>query len=471
MTTFGVRVAINGTEIDCDDIAEIKTSEGGGSFYREADQSTASFKYRTNAHGATFVRTVTIAVEGPYNGTAPAWWHDNGDGTFYHIIFHGTVTGFETNVDPAHVEWVQFAAMSEMQGIFERKARTAAANDSYMRDLTSDIETAHSLTIGNNGTIPTFGDGFPDVDRPAQGPSTNGEWLRMVMAGTGMSIIAEWEGTLTAPELCWRTDRAWVGGQNYRNVYAGRPWEYEYRSVGINWRDFVAKVEVTGEAGNSLSHHGWVRYPNLYNRGPRPPTRIIDVSNGTRYYGTATLSNSFMRDNLGDQTISINSWIDTAAHCEDAAEFLLSHVGEPHLMMNSVAFWPDQLTKSADADPDFTFQDPEDFGMDHANVLVGDYMRSRTAGGNGFDDTDGGAGVNPWGTWPDTVPVNSDVYDLLNYLWQVEIENDSNTSGAVDAYNVRRVAREWTPSGGWHIDVGLEADDTVTITNTANGTD
>lgn len=465
MTTYSIRVAINNTEIDCDQIGLIRTAEGGGSFLKEGALPTCSFVYRTDINNAWGVETITIAVEGPYNGTAPAWWHDNGDGTYYHILFHGPIIGYKASAIDSL--WTEFSAISEMHGLFQRRARTAASNNSYPRTLTSDIETAHSLTIGNNACIPTFGDGFGQVDRPEQRSASNGEWLRNVMAGTGMSIMAEWEGTLTAPELCWRTDRYWVGGLNHRYVYAGRPWLYQYPNTGFNWQDFVARVEVNGETGNTISHHGWVRYPTLRNMGPRPPTKIIDVSDGTRYYGTARLGNSSMRTRLGNVTAQINSWLDTSTRCQNAAEFLLSHVGEPlYPKMFGVTFLPDQLYADAAADATFVggpiAQDPEDFGMDHAGILIGDRMISRALN-EAFDDSDGMGGDNEWGLWPDHCPVNGDVYDNLYACWQAEIENNSTSSGPTDYYNVRTVQREWTPSGGWKISVDLEPDNTVAI--------
>lgn len=475
MTTYGIRIAINGSEIDDfvegdnaswdTKIGEIKTTEGGGSFLREAQQATCSFVANIPEILAPLMRTITIAVEGPYTASAPSYWNDNGDGTFYRIIFHGPIVasklvGFTENL-------VQFDAISEMQTLYERRAQLASTNNTGPRALCTDIETAHSLTILNaNPMVPTAAD-FYNMDRPAQGSASNGDWLRTATAPLGMTITGDWEGTIDAPELAWRTDYQWFTGGNYEIIKAGRPWNYVYSDIGITWRDFVARIEVNGETGNSISHYGFVRYPNW--NGPRPPTRIIDVRNGTRYWGRASLDNGTVRSRLGFQEASIGSWIDTAAECEAAAKRLMRHQGEPsYLKMNKVGWWPDQVAADAATDP-LVDPDPEDIGMVHACVMLGDQMAGRQSG-EAFDDSNGIGGDNAYGTWPDHCPVSSDRYDLLEALWNVQIENNGSTSGIVDYYTIRTISREWTPTGGWWIEVGLEPDGLVSVTSSSNGT-
>lgn len=465
MSTYTLRVAINGEETDTlveGDNADwdcklgyIRISGGGGSFLREAANLQCTFNAYIPSNVAPLVRTITVAVQGP--ATNPeSYWHDNGDGTYYRIVFHGTVNS--SKVSRIGQGFVQFVAMDEMQGLFERRAHTALSNNSGPRTLTNDIESAHSITVNNgNPMIPQAAD-FYNLDRPKQESASNGEWLRTAMAGTGMSIVGEWEGTITAPELCWRTDRNWSpsGGGNYSFLcVAWRPWEYSYPDVGTVWRDFVARVEVNGEVGNSLTHHGYVRYSSLRHMQPRQPTKIVDVSNGTRYWGRADLASAGMRNKLGNQTASFASWIDTAAECEDAAKFIARHVGEPSYMrMNRVGFSPDRLHASADADTGFT-EDVDDFGMYHAVLMLGDQIEVR--GHGNFGDDNGLGGDNTGGLWPDSCPEGSDTYDELQALWEPTLDSDSNPV-TPQYHNVRTIIREWTPSAGWNMEVGLEPD-------------
>jgi hypothetical protein len=356
-----------------------------------------------------------------------------------------------------------------MQGLYERRDRVAAATNSGPRALCTDMAAG----VGNASLVPAAGD-FYTMDRPKQGPTPNGDMLRTATACLGMTILGEWEGTIDSPDLLWRPDYNWSNDVSYYNSLGfWRPWIYEYADVGTVFGDYVAEVEVTGETGNSIYHYGYQLTVGPWGQPVQPP-KIVDVRNGTRYWGTAQLADAGMRLNVGNQTLSVASWIDTAAQCEDAAQRLLKHVGEPtHLNMRKIGYFPDQLWYDADNDPAFTY-DVDDYAMDHACVKIGDTVQSRgfTGDGDSFDDSDGLGDVNNGGFWPDHCPVDSPTYNDLYVLWNNALSNGEDVSLNVTSYyTVRAIQREWTPSAGWRMELGLEHDNTVPVPDTAHGTD
>lgn len=473
---YTIRVAINGSETDTTveadsaswltKIGEVRSFEGGGSFTREANHATLSFKLRIPQNLSWAVNTVTIAVQGPA-ASPSSWFTSAGGGQYYRVVFHGSVNAIR-GVDVG-TGMIEFQAISEMQGLYERRAHTAQDNNSGPRDLTTAIETAHSLTIAGTSVVPESTD-FYNLDRPAQGGAANGQWLRNVMAGTGMTLVAEWDGPITAPALRWRTDYPWFSGGNFNNITAGRPWSYIYLDHGTVWRDFVARVEVNGASGQTLSYDGWVRYPQLGNIGPRPSTQIITVADGTRYYGYGRLGSSAMRAAVSQTELSINSWIDTAAECETAAKWILRHMGEPtYLKINRMGYYPDYLWREADADPLYD-PDPDNVFLDHAAVMLGDQFVSREFGNDLFDNSNLIGPDNSYGTWPTVCPPGSDRYDDLFALWNPTLTNNGVSSGQVQLQTVRTLARTWNPSSGWYVEVGLEPSETVAVADSGHGT-
>lgn len=485
-TRYGLRVAINGSENDTHGnawvrrMAKIKTSEGGGSFTQEASLVVLDFDLKVSLLEAATIRTICVAIECPIDDVATHGvqsWHLVGAGPkWYQIIFNGAVTAFAATKGPNGDDgWCSFGCQSEMAAFFQRRARKAAENNIGPWDVADDLNTAASAGIRFlDECVPRKAD-FYTLDVPDQKSASNGEWLRTAMAGTGMSLTADWDNTITSPRLCWHTDYAWpndipsggapVAGTmlNYSFINAGRPWLYEYSAVGRDFGDYFARIEVNGETGNTLSHAGWVRYPNLRHMGHRQPTKIIDISNGTRFYGWARQISSTTRTELSNSLFQVNTWIDSGAGCETAAQYLMNRTGEPDFIrMNRVGWWPDQLYNDAISDPDWDdvggSNTVNDYAADHAMVMLGSTIWARNnsgvSGAGAFDDTDGAGGVNVFGTWPAKAggAVQGDsgaLYDDLESIWTY------NTSGEA-AYGVRSIWREWTPAGGWHIEVALE---------------
>lgn len=430
MTVYTLRVAINGSETDgsveadsaswLTKVASVRMTDGGGSRLNPPQQAGCTLTLHVPIALAYRIADVTIAVEGPYSGTIPAWLTSAGGGRYYRVVFNGPVT----SVRPAGgigEALVQVDAVSEMQTLFERRAHTAASNNSGCRSLCNDIETAHSISINENTSVPQAADTY-QLDRPAQKDATNGEWLKKLMAGHGYWITAEWDGPITAPVLCWRTDYPWTTGR-WQQVRAGRPWKYVYEDYGTTWQDFLARIEVDGED-----------------------------SGGTKYYGWARLANSTSRAQLGFQEAKLSTWIDTATQCQNAARRLIRRQGDPdYLRMMRVGIpleicWADANTASG-----YT-EDEDKVFMGHACLMTGDQLLSRSSGGQAWS----GIPSNTAGSWPARAPVNGLVYKDLEALWRPAIEN--TTSVVADAFTVRGITREWLPNTGWYITVDLDPD-------------
>ena len=428
---YTLKVAINGSETDINvegdtaswltKVGDVKVTDGGGSWHSPPQQAGCTIRVNVPISLAPLIRTVTIAVVGPYSGTIPAWLTETstGSGRYYRVIFHGPVT----SVQPAAAigdDGVLVNAISEMQTLFERRAHTAASNNSGCRSLCNDIETAHSITINENTSIPQAADTY-QLDRPAQKDATNGEWLKTLMAGHGYWITAEWDGPIDSPQLCWRTDYPWTSGR-WQQVRAGRPWKYVYEDYGFTWQDFVARVEVDGTD-----------------------------SAANKYYGWARLNDSTVRSQLGNQEVRFSSWIDSATQCQTAARKLIRQQGEPYLKMLRVGIPLEICYRDAATAAGYT-EDEDKVFMGHACLMLGDQLLSRSSGSNSWDNTS-----NTAGSWPSgKAATGSIVFSDLSSLWEVNIVN--TTTDKADNYTVRGIAREWEPSGGWYITVDLEPD-------------
>lgn len=439
--TYTMRVAINGSETDVDvendsaswltKVGSVRITDGGGSWHSPPQQAGATLTVHVPISLAPFIRTVTIGVEGPYSGTIPAWLTAAGTGTgrYYRVVFHGPVV----SVRPAGAigqAVIQIDAISEMQTLFERRAKTTATNNTGPRTLCNNIATAHSLTIGSNTSVPDAAGSY-QIDRPDQKDATNGEWLKTNMAGLGYWITAEWDGPITAPALQWRTDYPWTSGR-WQQVRAGRPWKYVYEDYGTTWKDFAARIEVDGV--NSA---------------------------GTKYYGWARLNSGTVRAQLGYQEIKVSTWIDSASQCQTAAELAIRHQGRPtYLKMFRVGIPLEVCHLDAAADSGYT-EDEDKVFMGHACLMPGDQLLARTSGGQDW------VTPNTAGEFPPFYPVGTGSVDDLLALWQPQIIN--TTGNYADNFTVRSVVREWEPFGGWYLQVDLDPDALANIVGGDSG--
>lgn len=423
-----ILIAINGeltdTTVENDSatwdtkVGRVRMRGGGGSWWRPTQPHVCQIDMDIAANHAWLVRTVTIAVKAnTAMATPPTGTIDDE----YRIVFHGEV---QQSKGSPHVNAgpVQLDAVDEMSGLMNRRARTAAVNNSGIRALLTDIETAHGLTMNGGTAFPSSAD-FPNLDRPKQKGQSNGAWLRLATAGTGINVTSEWDTSITAPDLRWRPD--WFDFDYSASVdinrlwywNAGHPWLLEYDDVGIRYADYVATVNIDGED-----------------------------SAGAEYYGYARLATAATRKALGNREVNITSWMDTAADCQKHARRLLAHVGDPiHARMYRLTVRPEKVHEAMTADAIFDADTILENAFRAGALLPGDQISARDP----FGDTN-----LDFGDWPSG---SSALQTRLSTLWFPEMKDGSGVGTTADGlHNIRTVEREWTPDGGWICTYGVE---------------
>jgi hypothetical protein len=189
------------------------------------------------------------------------------------------------------------------------------------------------------------------------------------------------------------------------------PWVWEYLDSGIDWQDFVARVNLTGED-----------------------------SGGTRYYGWARLAASAMRNKLGNRDVNITTYIDNAANLQTAARRLLAYVGEPgYLLLKQIRVSVELLYATHDA---AATADPEAEAFTAAALFPGDKINFGAP------------------TYPATLSAQREAD--LDTLWQPTVA-DNGTGGTITDFTVKTVTREWNPTGGWFVTYGIEPDPTAAL--------
>lgn len=418
----------NDTALWATKCGNVKINGGGGSWWRTSEPSKARLDILIPARLAHKVRTVTIAVKSAatLTGTIPT----GTIGSSYRIVFHGDVQSIRATADPNGA--VEIDAVDEMSGLMNRRARTAASPNTGIRALLTDIETAHTLTMNGGTTFPSSAD-FPNLDRPAQKGISNGVWLRTALAGTGINMAAEWETSITAPALMWRPDyfdtlySASVATTRQWTWEAVHPWSYVYTDIGIQWQDFIARVNLDGE--NAA---------------------------GTQYYGWAKLSDTAVRAKLAQRENNQTTWMDNAADLQKYARRLLAHVGEPNWLKINQVTLPIEKLYSLYLSEGFVDADIEAFTA--AAMMPGDQIDWRDP----FDNTNA---LAP--DWPAVAPDGGDLYDNLLALWYVTVE-DNGVTNASGRHIIRSITREWTPNGGWFVTYGLDPYSQLTGTDIAS---
>jgi hypothetical protein len=433
LTSNGIRIAINGSETDVDvendaaswttKIGNVKHLIGGGSWWRDPQPGVASLDVLVPLKLAHKIRTVTIAVTCiPNLAVPPTGVIGAGAANSYRIIFHGDVQAIKGK--PAAGDTiVQVEAISEMSGLMNRKARTAASNNSGIRELLNDIETAHSLTMSGETYFPTIAQGFPNCDRPAQKGNSNGVWIRKQLAGTGVNMSEDWETSITAPALMWRPD--WQDEEYFTFSATARvwqtempyPWLYSYPDTGMQYRDFVARVNVEGE-----------------------------TSAGVEHYGYAQLSTSGKRLSVGQRDISVDTWIDTPTECQTQARRLMAYQAEPdYLKMRQVTYNTEHLYRVY-TDDSYTDAEAQYALISLAGGMPGDTLIKRNPFGNSHADAQ---------NWPAHAPAAGTLYDTLDQMWD-PVLTYAAVSADTEKHVIRTIMRSFTPQGGWDVTLGVE---------------
>lgn len=427
MTTFTIRVAINGSETDTDvendsaswltKVGNVRTAGGGGSPVRSAAQWACSFDLKVPIAAAPNVRTITVAVQGPWTPAVPDWAVDVTGNKAYRIVFHGPVHSVQGGLLDGYL---RFEALDEMWNLMQRKARCAAAPNTGVQDVLAAIETAHSLTITGNSSFPASTDLFIDgsttmqLDAPAQEDTLNGAFIATALAGTCVNMSSEWDGTITSPELYWRPDYFYPGVNDARmaDFYLGRPWLLGYPDCGYSYQDFASRYTVNGEG-----------------------------SGGTRYYGWARLDAAADRNRLGNRELSLTGMWDAETRCKAAALTVLSATGYPSSLL------PYQVTVPVDAYSSGLVGwsgDEEATAWYMATLMLGDTIEYQISGDPYYE--------------AETSHMPTARADDLKSMFITNVDNAGPGSGygvVVDRWHVRTLVREWNPGSGWLLTVGL----------------
>ncbi len=433
----GIKIAVNGSETDVDVVNDsaswtakagnVRISGGGGSWIREGQPFTAQVDFAVPIHLANLVRTVTIAVtlEASTASSLPT-------GTIvatppYRVVFHGDAIAIKGN--PSN-DIVQIDFASEMSGLLGRRARTAAAPNTGIRTLLSAIESAHSLSMNGSDTVPSDAH-YYQCDAPAQQDSSNGEHIRTMLAGSGINMSEEWELQITSPTLRWRPDWYHPAGSVITTRQwtweAGYPWLFAYPDVGIQYRDFLARINVEGTG-----------------------------SGGTRRWAWAQLDLAAQRLRVGHRDTTLSTWIDNTTDLEKAARELIGKQGEPdYVKMNQITLNIDAWYRAFDTQG---AADPEIETWKAAACMLGDVITTRDP----FDNTH-----TDYGNWPAHAPYNGDLYDRLFGLWNTSI-TDNAVTAAVAEWVIRTITREWSAGGGWQVTYGLEPANYIDYTDIAD---
>jgi hypothetical protein len=235
-----------------------------------------------------------------------------------------------------------------------------------------------------------------------------------------MNLAEHWGGTITTPDLWWRPD---FQDADYWTLEQGRiwslqlfyPWLMSYPDVGLQYEDFVARINVEGATSAGVEHYGWAR-----------------------------LFSAADRASVGNRDVTLDTWIDTATECQTQARRLLAYQGEPnHLRIKEMTLNTEHLYQVATDDG---ITGPAAHVFNWAGGMPGDHVVVRSPFGNSHLEAR---------DWPAHAPDGGDLYDTLEALWTPSITYNA-TSATPDRFVVRSYTRTFTPNGGWDVTVGVD---------------
>jgi hypothetical protein len=344
----------------------------------------------------------------------------NGTDSEYVVVFSGTVTSVAGQVGKGIV---QFRAFDDLQGYLTRHDTSGtgiASTYRSPRDVITDLDTLFSWSFNGAAQFPeaTTDTGFLRNVPSSTDKKSFGEIVDTALQGTGVNLTCDWNGPITAPVMRYRPDffyvpddTATISRARCREIAVYRPWLFAYLDYGLQFADFPSKVVLTGRNASSTDIFGWAR-----------------------------LSSATKRNLLGNREQRFECWGQTQAELRDAADNLIGRIGDPEWVRQIQTRIPMDHVYRSHADliagegtaPDYT-----ESLFDLACVMLGDELTS-------FAPVES--------SWP--ALAQGDLYDEVTALWDVTIA-DSGDTAAATAHVVKQVTREWTPSGGWIIDVGL----------------
>ena len=239
-------------------------------------------------------------------------------------------------------------------------------------------------------------------------------------------MTEDWETSISAPALMWRPDFQDntyypITDTNIWEIPLGHPWAYHYGDVGLQYQDFVARVNVEGENAAGTQHYGWAQ---LYSAADRA--------------------------SVGNRDISFSTWIDNATDCQTLARRAIAYQAEPtYMKVNQVTYNSEAMFRDLTVDQGNGKACDADYYTYLATACqVGDLVLVR---GTTF-----GNGSATFRDWPAHAPSGGDLYDTLDALWNPTFVYNATSEGRAETY-VRAVTREFTPNGGWNVTLGVDS--------------
>jgi len=423
VSTYTLRVAINGSETDVDveadsaawtsKISKLKISGGGGGPVKQGRPFGCSFELAVPIDRSIYVRTITVAVEGPWTTTLKGWMTAGATGKAYRVVYHGDVISAKVGLLEGAVE---FDSLDEMYALGERRARVASATGSDIKQLLQDIETAHSLTMSGADQFPDSTTPFMDgstlmlIYRPAQKRTRNADFIANALAGTTVNMTCDWDGPITAPTMRWRPDHYYVDSSisttRRQTLPMPRAQAFGFSDFGYAYNDHAARIDVAG------------------------------ASSTTDYYGWARLDNATDRNALGNRSAGLTGMWNTAARCEQAARTVLGQTVYPSF------YHPFRIDASADHHyqtlagwTGATGESQEATGFHLAACMLGDQIRWLDVLDTGYESYSTALGTQK-------------AADLANVF--------APSFGSVSTFlhDIRTLTRYWTPTGGWILELG-----------------
>lgn len=444
MTTFGIRVAVNGSETDVDvtsdsapwdsKISNVVITAGGGGATRASRYHQLSCDIHLRAAYIAQVRTITIAVQGPFSGTAPAGTIDAGGGERYRVLFHGIVNTIAGGLNDAGVRVV---AQSAIQSQFQQRPTLAAASNTSPYDLAvslaSDVSCIGSTMLPDT-TCTLRGGELIKQYMPAQKGVRVTNMFSAALAGTGVNLVGGFGNTITSPQLLFRPDYfrpgAAIDTSRQETITLARPNLWDVTDLGVSFEDAAAKFVVYGED-----------------------------SGGTRYKGWARFESATDREALGRTEQSLSGWWNTAARCEGAARELLQLTcfpsgPRPYQIRNHIdsysagmAGWGGDGVRNV---------------WVWAAAQVGDLALWQISGDSYYESLTGALGF--------TTARSSDLSAIFSAGPTLGGPNKVGTYWTRQ-WIVRGTRHEWNPIAGWTVDLQLSPDYSTTSLTSSYGSE
>ena len=420
-----MRVAVNGSETDEDveadsapwleKVVNLRISGGGGGPAKRSQPFACSFSLAVPLNDAIKVRTITVAVEGPWTGTLKTWMESDTTDRAYRVVYNGDVVAARCGILSGTVE---FDSLDDMYALGTKRARVTALASTDVYNVLVAIDGG----LGGSPSFPSSSETFMDgstsmiIYRPAQQRTVNADYIATALAGTGVNMSVDWDGVMAGPQFRWRPDHYYPGVTTARqmNIPMPRPQAYDFSDMGYAYQDHYARIDIAG------------------------------ASSTTNYYGWARLDNAADRNALNNRAIGLTGMWNTAGRCAAAARTVLGQTVYPAYMH------PFRINVSADHHystlsgwTGATGESQEETGFHLAACMLGDRLRYLTGSDTGYESV--------------STALGSAKADFLDDVF-APTWTDAGGTMYTFYHDIRSLTRYWTPSGGWFLELGTLPD-------------